>query len=250
MTVLLIVLGVLLGLLLLISLIVLVDKAKIRIICRGDVKVVASVLGIRFTLYPEKKKQKKEPRFFFPCKDPDKILKRELKKQRKAAEKLQRKKKKARKKYAQKKAKQRKAAQPDPNLLENLQMVLHLIKRFYNTANGKATVEVRRMHLTVASDDAAKTAVLYGVIVQSAAYVLEWIDSHFARIKRKEGAMTVTPDYLSSTMTSDIDITLSLHLRRGLKIAVEMLSAYKEEKKLALKKAKKRVQSKVIQNNK
>ena len=247
MTVFLIILGVVLGLLLLISFIVLIGKAKIRIICRGDVKVVASVFGIRFKLYPEKKKKKKDPRLLLTCKNPDKALKRELKRQKKAIDKLEKKKRKARKKRVQKKAKQRKAAQPDPNLLENLQMILHLIKRFYNSANGKATVEVRRMHLTIASDDAAKTAVLYGVIVQAAAYVLEWIDSHFAKIKREDGAMTVTPDYLSSTMTSDIDITLSLHLRKGAKIAFEMLSAYKEEKKAALKKAKTRVQNKVRQ---
>ena len=248
MKILLIVLGAVLGLVLLVLLSILFGKAKIRIVCQGKLKVVASILGIRFTLYPEKKKKKKEPRLLLRCHNPDKVLKKELRQQRKAAKKLQKKKLKKKKKYIRKKEKQRKAGLPDPNLLENLQMILALLKRFYKTAKGAAKIEVRQMHLTVASGDAATTAVLYGTIVQSAAYILEWIDTHFATIKRRDGAMTIEPDYLSSSMTSDIDITCSLSLRKGAKIALEMLSAYKKEKATALQKAKKRVQNKIVKN--
>ena len=245
MNILLIVLGAVLALVLIVLLTVLFGKAKLRIVCQGKLKIVASIFGIRFTLYPEKKKKKKEKesRLLLQCHNPDKVLKKELRIQKKAAKKAQKKKNKARKKYMRKKSKQRKAGLPDPNLLENLQMILALLKKFYKTAKGVAKIEVHQMHITVASNDAATTAVLYGTVVQSAAYILEWIDSHFAEIKRRDGAMTIQPDYLSSTMTSNIDITCTVNLRKGAAIAFEMHSAYKKEKAAALQKAKKRVQN-------
>ena len=235
-----IILGVILGLILLCLCLILFGKAKIRILCKGEVQVIASILGIRFRLYPERDKTNKNAERLRQGADPDKILKRELKKQRRALKKAEKKKQKAKAKALQKKKLREVSGQPDPNLIENLQMILALIKKLYAYTKGAIRIKVRKMHITVATEDAAKTAVTYGIVVQSAAYLLEWIETHFAHIERRDGDMTITPDYLSETMTSDIDISFSIGIKRAIGIAVGMFNAYKVEKRIALKKAKKR----------
>lgn len=239
MNILLIILGVILGIILLLLLAILFGKAKVRVICQGSVRVIASVLGIQFTLYPDKEeKENKRAKKLQHCSDPEKILKKELRKQERAARKAREKKLKAKAKHLQKKNRKAAAGQPDPNVIENLQMVFALIKRFYTLTKGNIRIRVSKMHVSVATDDVAKTAVLYGTVVQSAAYLLQWIETHFNHIEREDGDMTITPDYLSETTTSDIDIAFSIGLRKALKIALGMLASYKIEKRKAYKKAR------------
>lgn len=228
-----IVLGVLLGLILLVVAAIIFGKAKIRIICQGKIRVMVSVLGIRFTVFSDEPKKKKK-RLLHRCDNPDKVLKKELKRQQKA----HKKKLKNKKKKIVKKINQYKGGQPDPNLVENLQMILALVKKLYSVTRGNIKIKVRRMHLRIASADAAKTAVTYGVVVQSAAYLLEWIETHFTHIKRRPGAMTIEPNFLSETTTSDIDISFSIKLRKAVSIGLAMYSTYKEERKIALEKAR------------
>lgn len=231
-----IVLCAVLGIILLLLLAILFGRAKIRIICQGKIKVVASVLGIRFTVYSDQPKKKKK-RLLHRCDNPDKVLKRELRRQKRALEKKRKKKLKSQ----NKKVKQIKRGQPDPNLIENLQMIQTLLKKLYEVTKGALKIKVRRMHIAIGTEDAAKTAITYGVVVQSAACLLEFIDTHFAKIKRRDGAMTITPNYLSETTTSDIDIACSIGLRKAVSIALAMYSSYKAERKLALAKARYRV---------
>ena len=236
-----IILGVVLGIFLLLLLALLFGKAKIRIVCQGSVRVVASILGIRFTLYPEKEeKENKRAKKVLRCSNPDRILKKELRKQQRAARKARRKKLKAKAKLLQKRSRKAVAQQPDPNLIENLQMVFALVKRFYALTRGNVRIRVSKMHISVATDDVAKTAVVYGTVVQSAAYLLQWIETHFNHIEREDGDMTITPDYLSETTTSDIDISFSIGVSKAIKIALGMLASYKIEKRKAYQKAKKR----------
>ncbi len=241
MSILLIVLGVVLGLILLVALAILFGRAKLRITCQGKVRVTASVLGIiRLTLVSDQEPEEEALLALHRCADPDRVLKKELRRQRRLAKKALKKKEKALCKALQHKQEQKKAGQPDPNLIENLQMISALIKQFYEVTKGKITVNVKRMHLTVASKDAATTAILYGTVVQSAACLLQWIDTHFMHIKRKDGAMEIVPDYLSEKMTSDIDIVCSVNLRKALKVLCTMIIAYRSEKRIALANAKRR----------
>lgn len=243
MNILLIALGVVLGLIVLALLVILFGKAKVHIICQGKVRVVASVLGIRFNLYSDKDEEKERLLALHRCADPDRVLKKELRRQRRLAKKALKKRKKALARALQHKQAQRKAGQPDPNLIENLQMILALVKKFYACSKKKIKINVKRMHITVASKDAATTAILYGTIVQSAACLFQWIDTHFIRIKRKDGAMEIVPDYLSEKMTSDIDLVCTIHIRSAIKIASTMYSSYKKEKQIALNNAKRRSQA-------
>lgn len=243
-----IILAVLAGLILLVAALLIFGKAKLRIICREKVKLVAYVFGIRFTLISSEKKKPKEKNLS-RCHNPDRVLKKELRRRRKAAMQALKKREKAAKKAAKKalkkKQKQEQAAQvPAPNLKENLEMVAVLLKKLHRATKGKVDIHVRKMKISVGTDDAAKTAILYGAVVQSAAYLLQWIDHSFAEIRRNPGDMEITPDYVSGKCHADIDITCSLYLSQILGIAVRMLSAYRTARAVALKKAKLRTEKK------
>lgn len=231
------------GLLFLLLLLLLLGKVKIRIVWREKVKVTASVLGIRFCLYPDKKDEKKKTRDLSKCRNPDAVLRKELRRQKKEAakalKKQRRKEAKAARKQKEKEAK-RAGLKPTPNLKENLDMIGALLKRLYETTRGKLTVRVRRLHLRVGSDNAADTAIRYALILQSVTLLTEWIGTHFVKIRKKRGSMTVEPDFLSDKCYANVDIVCSIRLCRALGIAVRMLSAYKKEKQTANKRARKR----------
>lgn len=243
MTVLYIILGIVFGLLLLILLAFLLGTAKVRILCCGDVKATASVLGIRFTLYPKKKDKDEQKKSLKRCKNPQRALEKELARQEKIARKKLKALQKAKQKAHKKKKLKARKGQPDPNLRENLQMICSLLQKLYVYTHGRVRIKVNRMHITVGSDDAAKTAVRYGVILQLSAYLLEFIETKFNHVERLEGAMEITPDYLSDSVTSDIDIVCGVRLHHLLKMLFGMYSAYKKERRLALKKARLRVKN-------
>ena len=67
-------------------------NAKIRILTKDQIRVVASVCGISFTIYPDKKDSQKKPKNLARCRNPEAILRRELRRQERAKAKAERKK--------------------------------------------------------------------------------------------------------------------------------------------------------------
>ncbi len=245
-----IILSVLGALLLLVILLLLFGNAKIHIVCREKLRVVASICGVRFTLISDKKKEKKKKKSKEPprCRNPKNILKKELRQKEREAKKAEKKRLRAEKKAKKKKAKRAGVPAeycPTPNLKENLEMILALLKRLYRETRGKIGIHFRKMYIRVATDDAAKTALLYATILQSATLLLNFVEEKFNHVKRKDGAMEITPDYLASTCQADIDLICSVKIRRALVIALRMLNEYNYEKRRAYRKAALREKKKV-----
>lgn len=236
---LLLILAILGGILGLILLLILFGSIKIRIVFKEKLRVVLYACGIPITLVSDKPPKKDQPKDLKNCKNPNAILRREKKKhlkaQKKAAEKQARKKQKdaekaKRKKQHQKGSEKKKKDPSKPTLSENIAMVFALLKKLYQVTNGKFRLRVYRLHLLVGTDDAAKTALLYGATVQSVSYILQWLQTHFIPIRRDEGDMTIDPDFVRGKNSVDVDICCSLKIRRGVVIAVKMLMAFLKEK--------------------
>lgn len=244
---LLIVLTVLGGLLLLLLLLLLLGHARVRIRCPGkSLRVTLSVCGIPFTLLSDAEKEIPDPK---DLEHPEALLRRERRRQRRAEKRAEKKRLRAREKAA-KRAEQKRTQrndQPSPNLKEKLEMILALLQLLYRETGGKLRLRVRHLHLWVGTDDAAKTAILYGAVLQSATYLLQWIDTHLLRIDRREGAMTVEPDFVSGKCHADIDLTCSIRLYTALVIGVRMLLAFQREKAAAARKAALREKSKATE---
>ncbi len=247
MNVLLTVLAVVFGLIFLIVFLLLFGNASIRIIFNGELRLIASFLGIRYTIVsPEKTKKKKKLRDLSLFRDPDRILRQERRRQQKEAEKAKLKKQRAQERAARKKLeKQRKKEQkekeseltPTPNLKENLEMVLALLKKLGEALQGRFRLRVYKMHLYIATDNAADTAILYGVIVQTAATLLQWIQLHAMPIHRDPDSMIIEPDYLSDKSRADIDIRCSIRPYRLIGVALKILPTFIKEQQKAKRKA-------------
>ncbi len=221
---------------------------KLRIKCKQKPKVVLSILGIHFTLFSERDPEP-DKADLATCRNPDRVLKKELRRQRKEAKKLQKKKQKALKKLEKRKQERaltKQSGQPSPSIRDNLDMIKHLLIRLYELTEGKIKIHVRKFLISVGTENAAKTAILYGVILQSSSWILQFIESHFTHIKRERGSMQVKADYLSDKMHAEIDIVCSVRIYRALRVGLSMLSEYRHERKLALKKARIRAEDKAI----
>ena len=118
---------------------------------------------------------------------------------------------------------------PKPSVSDRIGMVTALIKRLYRVSRGKMHVRIKRLYVAVATDDAAKTAILYGVAVQGVSYLTAWAEEHLVHLERDEEAVAVMPDYLSDKTRLDIDIVCSIHLSAALGIGIRMLISYLTE---------------------
>jgi len=235
------------GLILLLLLLLLFGSASVRLTCTTKKpRVVVSVLGIRFTVLSDRDPDEATTDLS-QCRNPKRVLARELRRQKKLAAKAEEKKRRAALKAAEKakKKKEKKAlaaTRPSPNLKENLDMVLALLKKLYAVTRGKMKVRVKQLLVSVATGDAAKTAILYGSVVASVAAIIEFIERKFTRIHRRSGEMQVSADYLSSKSHVEIDIICSIRLYRAAFIGISMLLAWKRERNAALKKARVRTE--------
>ncbi len=241
-----------LGFFALIATLLILGKIKVRIVCREKLRVVLYVLGVPITLVSDRKKEPElqdlSRRLF-----PEAALRRELKRKRRAAKRALAKRKKAERKKqlrAQKKkakkAAQKESGEPKPSVSDRIGMVTALIKRLYRVSRGRMHVQINRMHLAIGTDDAAKTAILYGVAAQGVSYLLAWLKAHIVRLSQDEGAVSVTPDYLSEKTRIDIDIVCSIHLSSALGIGIRMLVAYLTQSHNAKLNAKARAHSREL----
>jgi hypothetical protein len=232
---------IILGVILLSALLILfVGNASFRIISSDQLRVVASICGFRFTVYPDKKQKPKKPKNLARCHNPEAILRRELKRQQRAKEKAERQKQKAAKRAAKRNEKKIGIPQkycPVPNLKENLEMILALVKRFYKKTRGKIRIKIKKLHIRVAADEAAHTALLYGVTVQLVSYIIGYVETNYTAIERGEDDLSVEPDYTTSECSANIDIVFSAKIWRTLLILIDMMEAYDKEKKIAYRKA-------------
>ena len=238
-------LAVLAGLLLLVLLLLFFGSARIRIVFRTRLRVVLYICGVPITLLSDQD----PPGNPTPaeCLDPYELLTRERRKSkrkaRKEAKKAQRKARKAAKKA--KKAPKPSATPapkpPSPNLKENLEMIVVLLKKLYQVTNGKFRLHVKQLHLRVATDDAAKTAILYGVLVQILSELLQWLQEKFIPIRRSPHSIRLIPAFGDPVSSAEIDLICSLRLYRAIGIALPMLLTYQKEKQGAAQKAALRV---------
>ena len=82
-----------------------------------------------------------------------------------------------------------------------------------------------RLHLRVATGDAAKTAILYGAVCQTLSYLLALLD-HVTRLKAAEPDVAVTADYLSEKSEADVHLIFSLRLIGALAILFSIAFAF------------------------
>ena len=121
-------------------------------------------------------------------------------------------------------------------------MILAIVKVFFGRFGHHLHIDLTRLRLTVATGDAAKTAILYGAVCQSLAYLLALLD-RITHLRAPSPDVDVTADFLGEKSSADVKIVLSLRLGGALSILVSVAVAFlkaKMDQKQRRKQAKKK----------
>ena len=87
-----------------------------------------------------------------------------------------------------------------------------IARRLYSKFLRKLRIDIRRIRVTVATGDAAETAIAYGVVSQSLAYFLEFTDRMVKLKTKRESEISVNADFIAERSSADIDISFCLSL--------------------------------------
>ncbi|MBE6600961.1 MAG: DUF2953 domain-containing protein [Ruminococcaceae bacterium] len=248
MNVLWIILAVLGGILLLLGLLLAFGRAKLRIRYRENLRITVYICGIPIPIRTKKKEEKKKKNLS-RCRNPERVLRRELRRQKKAAQRAHTRaeRKKVRALQKKKRAQQHGQSKSSPlRLIENLELILQLLKTLRKETKGQIRLRIRAMQIHVGTEDAAKTAILYGTVLQSASFLLGWIDTHFKRVPSREGELEISPDYLSGATSANIDIECSLYVSKLISLALKLLTTHQSTRKKILRARVKKARSKKI----
>lgn len=171
----------------------------------GNIAAAIRVLFIRYQLYP--KKQKKINLRKFSKKRFDRML-------AKQAEKEEKKKAKKAKKAAvsaEKKAeKKEKPTEDEHSLVKDLWEMRSLILDTVGFFIHRIHTTLARIRVTIGAEDAAKCAILYGAVAQSAAYITEILRTQ--TILRKKEEVDIRADFTSEKTVADVDVRFAVRI--------------------------------------
>jgi hypothetical protein len=125
------------------------------------------------------------------------------------------------------KKQEQKTRRPKLLLEEKLELLAELIRILIRNTYGKVHFRVRSFRISVGTDNAAKTAILYGVVAESAACILEVIDKQFVNIQYDVNAVSIVPNFVSEKSATDIDFELSVSIFKALRIYQRVLDEYR-----------------------
>jgi hypothetical protein len=175
-----------------------------------EVALYVKILFLRFKLTPRKKKPPNPKRYRIQrfrrerLKEEKRHRKRELAKEAAAR-------KKAAKKAAEKKDKPKRSFKE--NVAYGIDIVTYIVLRVLKAFGRYLRVDIHRIAITVSCDEPDKTAVTYGYVSQSVAY-LKGILEQYLTIRYPRGAkapITVGVDYLKGK--SEFKIHMAFHIR-------------------------------------
>lgn len=109
---------------------------------------------------------------------------------------------------------------------EKISTVLTLVRILFSRFFKHLRLDVSRILITVGGKDAAAAAITYGIVSQSVAYLLEFLDKRIKISKRRKGEIKVLCDFTSETVEYDISISASLSIWQILDIGITLAYNY------------------------
>jgi len=219
---------------LLVLVLLLLLRVRIVVTVREGVTLTARVLCLSFRLFPRKRK-----RVRWSKRATARAARKKRRKEQRAAKKAAKKARKRRDGHAVGKP----AAKP--TLRENLRLVRVLLAVLIHRTGKHLSLHTARLHIRVGAEDAAKTAVLYGIVSQSVAYLLA-LTERVTRLRSGKDEVSVTADFLAEKTTADVKLVFSMRvygaLATGLTLALGFLKERRRQKRARLT-AKKKIES-------
>ncbi len=186
--------------------VLLFSDVGVNIVYRNELKVKLCVFGLKvYTLYPPKPKKAAKAR----------------------SPKSKQSQKAKCKKESDKPKTEEKTKVP---LNETVDMIADVVKETAKPFFSKLRVKLSRIVITIATDDVAKTAVLYGAVIQACAYLIEVLKRYTDYELARRTELRVEPDFLGTKTRAEIDITLSNNLFNLLGVGLRAAMVYFKHK--------------------
>lgn len=210
-------------------------KATFCIAYNGETVMYVKVLFIKIKILPKKKKR-----------GPHSMSRRKAAKLRKKLEKKADKKRKKSIEKKKKKQEKKEAASKQPKEKKSLSEISDIIKAITDivktvtkTFFGHLKIKVVRLHLNIATGDAATTAIAYGTISHAVFYLCELLEPIKGFSLPKNRDISISTDYLSDSSTADIKISFSIRVWHVLHVGiVALIKLIKHIVKIKAKKQK------------
>lgn len=174
---------ILLGIIVIVALLLSIN-VSLHIIYKDDLNIYLKVLFIKYNIFPEKKK---------------KFNKKDFSKKEKG------KKSKPDVVITEKSTKEKK-----PSLVDKISYIKEILSVFLKAFSKYLKIDLKTLHIVIASPDAAQTAITYGAISGIVAGIVELIDSYTNLKSLKEDSIIVKPDFTSENSEININISLSI----------------------------------------
>ncbi len=186
---------------------------RLKISYDQDIKLKLSVLFVSFLLFPRPKKVRLRH-----------YSKKSMLKRQKKAE-----------KKAKKEAAKRKKTPPPPptpkkkktikDHLRMVKLIVLILKKVQKRARGTFKLRISHFYALLATGDAASTALLYGGVSQSCAYILA-LSKGFIKTSYKAKNICIIPDYCGNETKFFIRLSLRTDIFHLLMLAFSALTAY------------------------
>ena len=200
-------------------------KVLLHIRYEESLTVYLRVLFVKIRLYPSKKEKKKHPHSM------------SKRKAQKIKDSLQKKPKEEPKKRKSKKKEKEKEPKEAPDLISIISIITSFVKSFLRLFAGSVRIRSSRLHIVVAAEDAADTAIAYGALTQAINLLFPMLDGiktfkHLPRGKE----LSVQADFLSDTSKIDADVELYIRVGSALKaVCLAAIRAFKKAVKRQLR---------------
>ena len=131
-------------------------------------------------------------------------------------------------------------------LSRQIERITRLLSRMVDRVHGALTLRTRRVIVTVSTDDAAKTALLYGAVSAALAGLIEFLDRSILRVKtRGRDLIDVRADFVSGKSKAEIDLVLYARVAGMLRVLFAFLTSGVTKKRKPKKKTKQSLPARV-----
>lgn len=114
------------------------------------------------------------------------------------------------------------------NVAFGIDLIKYVVLRVLKTFGKRLRVDVHRMEITVATGDAAKTAITFGYVSQGVAYLTALLDRYFNIRYPAKGreAIAVRVDYLAEKSTFKVHMVFHIRVWQVVSLGVAALKGY------------------------
>ena len=161
---------------------------KLRIKYDEEKQIAFSYLFLKYRIFPQRQQKKKMSRQEF--------LSRLFRKEKKKKASVSKKRPETHKKPSA------------SGILEFIKSASDILEKTFNSFLKYSKIKVSKINIVVATEDASKTAIMYGIISQSVAYLLEILNCFTTLKKSYNGTISVLPDFTKEDSSIKLDIQL------------------------------------------